>query len=245
MSLVFMFNQLIKAVVMYGVQYSTGLLVKHKGMKVNYTRKINHFVLFFVPAFVDRGFAMEESLELFALGGIGAVVSLVIYIGPIRQRVPFIDTMFKSFDRPEDRPHTLLWLSTQVAAGQVVIISMTSLFVYYDLTHLILIPILINGIGDGLAEPVGVRFGKHPYETRALFTQKRYVRTYEGSACVFFTSLIVVCLFHTLFTPWQLVAALVILPPLMTLTEAVSPHTWDNPFLFLVGYLALWGISFI
>lgn len=245
MSLMFLFNQLIKAVILYGVQYCTGLLVKHKGMKVNYTRKINHFVLFFVPAFIDRGFAIEDSLELFALGGIGAVLSLAIYMKPIRQRVSFIDTMFKSFDRPEDRPNTLLWLSTQVAAGQLAIISMTSLFVYYDLAHLIFIPILINGIGDGLAEPVGVRFGKHPYQTHALFTRKKYIRTIEGSACVFFTTLAVLILFHGYFEPVQLIAALIILPPLMTLTEAISPHTWDNPFLFLVGYLAIWGISFI
>jgi hypothetical protein len=28
----------------------------------------------------------------------------------------------------------------------------------------------------------------------------------------------------------------------MTLAEAFSPHTWDTPFLFLVGGLSLLGI---
>jgi len=108
-----------------------------------------------------------------------------------------------------------------------------------------LYPILINGIGDGLAEPVGVRFGRHPYQTKALFTRKKYVRTLEGSACVFLASIAILIYFHALFTPGQLVAALIILPLVMTLAEAFSPHTWDTPFLFLVGYLTLFVISFI
>ena len=28
---------------------------------------------------------------------------------------------------------------------------------------------------------------------------------------------------------------MVVLPPLMTLTEAIAPHTWDNPLITLVG----------
>lgn len=240
-----MLNQLIKAVLLYSTQYCTGLLVKYKGMKVNYTRKINHFILFLVPVYVDRGFAYEESFGLFVLGAFIAILSLAIYLEPVRNRVSIIATMFKSFDRPEDRPHTLLWLSTQLAAGYIVLIPMIVLFYFFDLMHLIFLPILINGIGDGLAEPVGVRFGKHSYTVRALFSRKKYVRTLEGSACVFFTTIIVLVLSHSYFTPWQLIAALVFMPPLMTLAEAFSPHTWDTPFLFLVGYLTLFSISFI
>ncbi len=226
-------------------QYCTGLLVKHKGVKVNYTRKINHFILFLVPVFVDRGFAYEESFGLFALGSLLAISSLAIYLEPVRKKVPLISTMFLSFDRPEDRPHTLLWLSTQIAAGYLVLLPMIMLFYYHDLMHWIFLPILINGIGDGLAEPVGVRFGKHSYQTHALFTRKKYIRTFEGSACVFLTTVIVLALHYNYFTAGQLVAAIVIMPPLMTLAEAFSPHTWDTPFLFLTGYLILFAISFI
>ena len=44
------------------------------------------------------------------------------------------------------------------------------LFGQWGLESLVVIPILINVIGDGLAEPVGVRFGKYRYKTKALFT---------------------------------------------------------------------------
>ncbi len=241
----FLVTQLIKIAILLSVQYSSGLLVKYKGVKVNYTRKINHFVLFFVPLYLDRGFAYPETFGLFILGAILSVLALLIYTEPVRQRVALIRTMFLSFDRPEDRPYTLLWLITQVAAGFLVAVPMTILFQYYDLLPWILLPILINGIGDGLAEPVGVRFGRHTYQVRALFTRKRYVRSLEGSACVFLTSIAVLLYFQALFSSGQLIAALLVLPPVMTLAEAFSPHTWDTPFLFLAGYLTLFLISFV
>jgi len=33
----------------------------------------------------------------------------------------------------------------------------------------------------------------------------------------------------------ELILALSIIPVAMTLAEAFSPHTWDSPFLYLVG----------
>ena len=62
---------------------------------------------------------------------------------------------------------------------------------------IIFIPILINNVGDGLAEPVGVRFGKHKYTTTALyykgkFWNSEFTPSYERSSCLYLTSLIVV-----------------------------------------------------
>ena len=147
--------------------------------------------------------------------------------------------MFDGFDRPEDRPHTLTWLWTQFAAGFGVMLPMIWLCGQWGLESLVLIPILINVIGDGLAEPVGVRFGTHEYKTKALFTNKEYVRTLEGSACVLITGFIVVAMHFDYFTTIQFVLAMLIVPIVMTLTEAYSPHTWDTPFLMFTGYASL------
>ena len=241
----FWINQLIKYIILITISYINGLLVRHYGVKVNYTRKINHFSLFFIPMYIETISPYEKSLGLFILGSVFGVFTLIIYIKPLRERLTIIATMFLSFDRPEDRPYTLRWLSTQIIASFLVVIPMIILFAQNNIMNLILIPILINGIGDGLAEPVGIRFGKHKYTTSGLFVKRKYVRTLEGSACVFITSIIVVALYYAHFSQIQFIVALTILPIIMTLAEAFSPHTWDSPFLFLVGYLSLYAITSI
>jgi dolichol kinase len=150
--------------------------------------------------------------------------------------------MFLSYDRPEDRPHTMFWLTTQLLAGYAVLIPMRILFQKLGFAELVFIPVLVHGLGDGLAEPVGVRFGKHKYSCRALFSKRRYTRSLEGSACVFLAGVAAVLLFQASFTPLQLFGALLIVPAAITLAEALSPHTWDAPYMFLVGAESLLGI---
>lgn len=225
------------------IQYCSGLLVRYMGVKVNYTRKINHFALFFIPLFIRSIFPYSQSFERFITGCVVGTVALLIYIKPIRDRVPPVATMFLSFDRPEDRPHTLWWLFTQILAGYIIFVPAVIIFVQNGLSRFIWIPLLILAFGDGLAEPVGVRFGRHKYKTYAFFSKKKYVRSIEGSACVFLASLVVVIFYYQAFTQLQFILALLVLPVLMTLVEAYSPHTWDTPTLYLAGYGALYGIS--
>ncbi len=245
MATLFIANQAVKLFLLYLIQYGCGMLVVHKSVKVNYTRKIGHFCLFLIPLFLDRLIVYEQTVGIFFLGFLITLVTLLIYINPVRRRINLINMMFTGFDRPEDQPMTLLWLSTQIIAGYLVIIPFIFLYAAHDLMHLILLPVLIACIGDGLAEPVGVRFGRHKYRVNALFTDKKYYRTLEGSACVFITSLVVIAAYHQAFTPPQLLAAMLVLPAAMTLTEAFSPHTWDSPTLFLAGYLLLFAIMHI
>jgi dolichol kinase len=235
-------NQIIRVLLLYAIAYLTGRWVEVSHIKVNYTRKINHFALFFLPQLLMKLNPFTPTVATILTGSLIGILTLAIYVRPLRNRCSVIGTMFTSFDRPEDRPFTLFWLSTQIIASYVVV-AFLMVFVlnkhHYDIMF---IPILINGIGDGLAEPVGIRFGKHAYQTRALFTKKRYTRTLEGSACVFVTSIIAVLLYNPHFESSQFIAALLIIPILMTLAEAFSPHSWDSPFLFLVGGLSLAGI---
>lgn len=245
MEALFFANQAVKLLLLYMIQYGCGMLVIHKDIKVNYTRKIIHFCLFLIPLYLDRVFAYERTIGLFMLGSAISVITLIIYIEPLRKRIPLINMMFTAFDRPEDRPYTLLWLSTQIVAGYLVIIPFIYLYAFYGLMSLVLIPVLITAIGDGLAEPVGVRFGRHKYRVKALFTDNTYHRSLEGSACVFIASLVIIGAHHALFTPAQFIAAMVIMPVVMTLSEAFSPHTWDTPALFFAGYAVLFGIMHI
>ncbi|MEN8210428.1 MAG: hypothetical protein ABFR31_01810 [Thermodesulfobacteriota bacterium] len=236
-------NTIVKSLLLWTIAYGTGSLVFYKDVKVNYTRKINHFALFFLPMYLDTIIPYGKSIGFFTISGFLSVLTLIIYINPVRSRIPFIARMFLSFDRPEDRPYTLKWLSTQIAVGYIIIIPMIILFYKAGLSKLIFIPVIINGLGDGLAEPVGIRFGRLKYKAYALFSKRKYVRTIEGSACVFITSIIVIFFFKTYFSPAEFICALIVIPIVMTLAEAFAPHTWDTPFLFFIGYISLYIIT--
>ena len=225
-----------------GIHYANGRWVIRRGIRVNYTRKINHFAVFFLPPLLRVFVPYDYNPQAFLVDIGLTFFFLTMFTRPFRSRSSVLLTMFRSFDRPEDRPFTLLWLSTQFLVSYLVLIPLLMYFSEQQILPLIFIVILTAGIGDGLAEPVGVRFGKHKYTTYALFTKRRYTRSIEGSACVFFTCMLCTLGFSSYFTDTQFIMAITFLPILLTLAEAWSPHTWDSPFIYLVGGVTLIAI---
>ena len=238
----FWWSEAVKVAVLAGTAYLSGLLVLRFGVLVNYTRKIVHFAVFLVPILVADVFPYDPSLATATASGLVLVGLMAGLVRPVRERVGPVATMFRAIDRPEDRPYTLVWLSSQVAVGYAVLLPLAVVFASFDRMELIYIPILVNGLGDGLAEPVGVRFGKRHYTVKALGVRRTYTRTLEGSACVFGAGVLAVLLFRDLLPGAEFWAALALLPPVMTWAEARSPHTWDSPFLFLAGGAVLLGV---
>ena len=241
-SLAFWLAESLKMALLGGIAYGCGLLVRERGVKVNYTRKVNFFALYLVPMLTDYFFAPVNSPAAQLVRAVFFMLLMAAFTKPIRERWSMAGTMFLAYDRPEDRPHTMFWLTTQLLAGYAVLIPMELIFKKLGFAELIFIPILVHGLGDGLAEPVGVRFGKHKYSCRSLFNKRRYTRSLEGSSCVFMAGLFAVLVFHGSFSPPQFIAALLVVPVGMTLAEAFSPHTWDTPYMFLVGTGSLLGI---
>jgi len=232
-----------KLLLTFLIAYLSGLLVKYKNVKVNYTRKIDQLFLFFIPALVDYFFTNDNPSTSFMIINqtLFMLITLIIFIKPIRNKVPIITTAFSSFDRPEDRPYTLLWFTSQGIIGYVVLVPIIAVFNHYHMFNMLSIAILITVFGDGLAEPIGIRFGKHKYTTYSIFPIKKYVRSLEGSLTVFITGIIVVFIFKHSFSNTQFLIALAAIPIAMTLTEAVSPHTLDNPLLVIIGS----GLTFL
>lgn len=248
--------QTCKFLFMCFVAFLGGLLVTQGGVKVNYTRKIQHFCAYLIPL-VTHGHGGEdkfgESVAQQALlqwwGYYFTLLSFTIFIYPIRTRVRIVDIMFASLDRPEDRPHTLSWMSSQVFLGYVI---MSVFSAYYTATNqfeakqLVYIPVIITGIGDGLAEPVGYRWGKHKYLTRGLCSEKSYYRSYEGSACVLISGILACMIWsHYFASTLHFILGIATVPIAMTFAEAFSPHTWDTPFLLTTGCGLLWLITFV
>ncbi len=235
-------NEILRVLVLYGSAYLLGRWVVDHGIRVNYTRKIFHFILFFFPLLLADHLPYQASITTTMLSGLIFLLCIVTFIRPLRMRLPFLATAYAAIDRPEDRPFTLLWVSTQVVVTYLVIVLVVFWLSRYGKPALIYIAVLVAGIGDGLAEPVGVRFGRHTYRVHALFTGRRYTRSLEGSACVFLSAILAVIVLRAHLTETQLLLALLIVPPSMTLAEAVSPHTWDGPLLYLVGGASLVGV---
>ena len=121
------------------------------------------------------------------------------------------------------------------------------------------IPVSVNAIGDGLAEPVGIFFSTLfrekwgidvTYKTKSLYTSEggfwsgNFTRSYPGSLCVFATTAIVLLIEADEFTGPQMVFLMCLMPFLMTMAEAYAPHTNDGPFLAIVG-CGLLAVAFL
>lgn len=219
-----------------------GYCVLFYALNESYSRKICHVCAYVLPISLHFLWRQQKANLINSLELTWACwfqfFPFMALIKPVRRRRSALMIAFRAIDRVQDRPYTLTWMLSQLVGNYVAILLM---HVYLaskrdEYGRLAILPMLINVLGDGLAEPVGVRWGKNKYVTSALwyngsFCSGTFERSYEGSACVFFVTLIGLVPFRELFTATQFVVSMVFLPVTMTLCEAWAPHTWDNPFL--------------
>jgi dolichol kinase len=219
-----------------------GYIITNKSskFKVNYTRKLQHFAAYMVPLVIHSNFHGPLAL---AWGDWFSMLGFLVLIKPIRENSKFFMLQFNSLDRPEDRPHTLKWIiAGNIAPGLFILLFFKWLF--GEQGALTFIIVFITGIGDGLAEPVGIAWGKHKYKTRGCFSTRKYTRSWEGSACVFLSGMIFPALQYADFGSFtQVLLAMLILPPTMAYAEATAPHTMDTPVLMIGCGIILYMIT--
>ena len=219
---------------------------KNNWFKVNYTRKIQHFAAYLVPLLSPptQPFGILPHLweSLFVL------FMFLVLIKPIREFSTFFMLQFNSLDRIEDRPNTLKWIVLgNMLPGLLIITVFKQIFeIYLHLPLLASVVVFTVAIGDGLAEPVGTYFGKKKYVVPSWNLKNRYVRSYAGSACVYISALIFLLLFKEQFANMrEFLSAIILFPPIMTLSEAFAPHSMDTPVMMLIGFSLLFGICAI
>lgn len=219
---------------------------KNKWFKVNYTRKIQHFAAYLVPLLspptAPLGILPHLWESLFVL------LMFLVLIKPIREFSTFFMLQFNSLDRIEDRPNTLKWIVLgNMLPGLLIITIFKQIFeTYLDLPLLASVVVFTVAIGDGLAEPVGTYLGKKKYVVPSWNLKNRYVRSYAGSACVFICALLFILLYkHQFANPQEFWSAIILFPPIMTLSEAFAPHSMDTPIMMLIGFSLLFGICAI
>lgn len=235
-------NEILRIAALYLTAWLLGRWVLARGVRVNYTRKILHFVLFFVPLALADWIAYPASLATIVGSGLVFVACIATFAAPLRSRSAFLATAYASIDRPEDRPYTLVWVTTQALVTYAVLVAIVVWLDRYGQRPLVYITVLIAAIGDGLAEPVGVRFGRHRYRVRALFTDRVYTRSLEGSLCVLASGALAVLTLRARMSGVELALALAVIPVATTLAEALSPHTWDGPLIYAVGGASTVGV---
>jgi len=146
-----------------------GRLKLQRGWPTAYTRKAFHLLIFSAAAWVHYRFGLA-GLDACGAGIAGAVL-LAVWRGP---GDPFYEALARESDAPRRSFFVLVPLFTTAAGG--LLASLTA-------GEAALLGFLAAGWGDGMAEPVGRRFGRHPYRVPGLFGVPG-TRTLEGSAAV-------------------------------------------------------------
>ena len=219
---------------------------KNNWFKVNYTRKIQHFAAYLVPLLspptAPLGILPHLWESLFVL------FMFLVLIKPVREFSTFFMLQFNSLDRVEDRPNTLKWIVLgNMLPGLLIITIFKQVFeTFLNLPLLASVVVLTVAIGDGFAEPVGTYLGKKKYVVPSWNLKNRYVRSYAGSACVYISAVVFILIFSEQFANLQeFWTAMILFPPVMTLSEAFAPHSMDTPIMMLVGFSLLFGICAI
>ncbi len=193
-----------------------GRLNKNKGLKTGYTRKIFHFLIFFTAA------AIQLTLGLPSTCLFGGMASLVVLYAIIRGDGHIL---YEAIARERDAPKRTFYIVAPYIATLVGGIASNILF-----GKAAIVGYLVTGLADAFAEQVGSRFGRHQYRVPSL--RVTATRSYEGSAAVCVASFACAAAAALLRTGldggiWPLAKAAGIAAA-ATLTEAVSPHGWDN-----------------
>jgi phytol kinase len=124
---------------------------------------------------------------------------------------------------------------SQTFVGFVVLALFSLLWNKWNIPQeLMYMTILTTTLGDGLAEPVGVRFSKHKYAVKGFLSIRHFTAALEGNLVVYFFALILALFFIQNFHGVGWAMMVILFPLAMTLTVK-SPHTWDTHFCFLLA----------
>lgn len=205
-----------------------GWLKQRRGWPTGYTRKVFHFLVFTTVA------ALQAAAGLPAVCVFGTAVSLVVFHAVWRGDGY---AGYEAMAREKDAPRRTYFILAPYAATLLGGLTANLLFGPAALGGY-----LVAGIGDAIAEPVGTRWGRHRYRVPSRRGVTSW-RSWEGSAAVFIASLfalVAALLLHGVPVRPHL-GLLIGWAALCALTEAISPHGWDNATLQLLPAALLHG----
>ena len=199
--------------------YIAGFCKRNLSCKTGYTRKLFHFFIFISAYFYQRYLGLPGVFIL------GWSVTIVLAYACFKSDG---NLFYEALAREKDAPHRTKYI----------IFSYLATFFGGVLSNLLFGPFAIfgyavTGIADAIAEPVGTRFGKHPYRVYSFHRNKISYRSLEGSLAVFVSSYLIYFLAiyftQTIFPSTYVVVFVMAL--ICTGVEAISPSGFDNMLL--------------
>lgn len=146
-----------------------GRLRTRRDVRTPYTRKIFHFLIFTAAGAAQLGWGRPGAV-LFGTVAAGWILYAVVR----GDGYPF----YEALARPSDEPRRGLFVVAPLVATAVGGVVSNLLFPAHAV-----VGYLVCGWGDAVGEPVGVRWGRHPYRVPTLAGVPAQ-RSLEGSAAV-------------------------------------------------------------
>lgn len=189
-------------------------MMRTRGVRVAYTRKIFHFVVFTGAAGVHTLWGLPGTN---VYGTVVAVMVLSAVVAGDR------NSFYEALARDSDRPHRSLFVVVPLVMTAVGgLVSALIAGPYAGVGY------LVAGWGDAVGEPVGSRWGKHRYSVPSLGGVPAQ-RSIEGSAAVFLVAWVAASVtIVSLGTGEGFVWVALACATAGTLAEAFSNHGLDN-----------------
>lgn len=143
---------------------------RRRGVRVPYTRKMYHIVVFTAAALVHLQWGMPGAVAY------GTVMALVV-LGAVAAGEG--NLLYDALARDTDRPHRTLFILVPLATTAV-----GGLAAAWITGPFAPVGYLAAGWGDAAGEPIGSRWGRHTYRVPSL-AGVAATRSWEGSAGVF------------------------------------------------------------
>lgn len=185
------------------------------GMRTADTRKLFHFLIF------SGALVVQVIWETPGTAAYGSVVAALVFLAVLRGEG---DPFFEALARPTDRPRRGLFVVVPLLSTAVG--GVTSNLVAGEFAA---VGYLVAGWGDAVAEPVGVRWGRHRYRVPSLAGVPAE-RSLEGSASVLVVGSVAAWAAVVLlgYGGWAAVLVAAACGVAATAVEAVSHHGLDN-----------------
>jgi phytol kinase len=223
-------------VVLVMAMYVCGSWMTSRQFRIGYSRKLVHLSSLIVPLAVFHAIGIVSVLEKLACISASSLALSLSLTRIARKSIRVLEVSFSSIDRPEDRPHTLILLTSQMFCAYAVLFASALVYRWLGIDESLLVLSVVGpALADGAAEPVGMQFGLLRYRVPSFVVQQSHYRTIGGSAAVFVVSSICCFAYRAEFSPSQFTVLLIVVPIALTLVEAASPHSWDAPLMYLMS----------